>query len=403
MHHFLMNTLNANRYDTIVVGGGQAGLAAGYYLRRAGRPFLILDANKRPGDGWRRRWDSLRLFSPAQYDGLPGMRFPAPDGTFPTKDEMAGYLEGYARHFDLPVANGVRVTRVSRKNEGMVIECEDRRLVSSNAIVATGAYSSPSIPDFGRLLSPAIQQLHSSKYRRPGDIRGNSILVVGFGTSGVEIASDLAAAGHRVWLSGRPTAQLLSKFVPAIFAGRNPLAKALGKVYWNFIHRVVTIDTPLGRKAKAQIAGRGQPLVRLNREDVIARGIEDVPRLAGIAEGRPQVEDGRVLDVSAVVWCTGFRANYQFLDFPTLPLDAKGFPIAPHGIVRQIPGLYFLGLPFQVGVTSTLVGGAGRDAALVVGQIAGNREFERLPAEEAGGPSINAGDSQEVLPGFTME
>jgi putative flavoprotein involved in K+ transport len=197
--------------------------------------------------------------------------------------------------------------------------------------------------------------------------------VVGFGTAGVEIAIELATAGRQVLLSGRPTAQALSKFVPAIFAGKNGIVRLIGAAYWNFMHRAVTIDTPLGRKAKSQISLRGQPLIRLNREDALAAGVEHVARLAGAANGKPYLEGGREVDVSAVVWCTGFRPSFEFLEMPGCPLDSKGSPIAPHGIVEQIPGLYFVGLPFQVGLTSTLVGGAGRDAALVVGHIARKR------------------------------
>jgi putative flavoprotein involved in K+ transport len=360
----------ADRFDMIVIGGGQAGLAAGYHLTRAGSSFLIVDANQRSGDAWRGRWDSLRLFSPAQYDSLPGLPLALQRGTFPTKDELADYLEHYARHFDLPILRGARVTKVARDGTEFLVETGDRKFSCANVIVATGAYSRPRIPDSSALLSPSIQQVHSSGYRRPEQVAGGPVLVVGFGTSGVEIAIELAAAGRRVLLSGRPTAQALSKIVPAMFAGTNPILRLLGAAYWNFMHRVVTIDTPLGRKAKSQIALRGQPLFRLNRADAFAAGVEQVARLAGVTEGKPRLEDGRVLDVSAVLWCTGFRASYEFLDLPDCPFDSKGLPIAPHGIVGQVPGLYFLGVPFQVGLTSTLVGGADRDAKLVARHIA---------------------------------
>jgi putative flavoprotein involved in K+ transport len=370
-----MDAITPDRFDTLVIGGGQSGLAAGYYLRRAGGSFLIVDANQRSGDTWRRRWDSLRLFSPAQYDSLPGRPLPMRSGVFPSKDELADYLEDYARHFELPILRGVRVTRVAREAGDLIVECSHRRFSCSNVVVAAGAYSHPRMPDFAGLLNPAIQQVHSSAYRRPGDVVGGHVLVAGFGTSGVEIAMELAAAGRRVLLSGRPTAQALSKFVPAIFAGKNPILRLIGAAYWNFMHRVVTIDTPLGRKAKSQISLGGQPLVRFNQRDVLAAGVEHVARIAGVTEGKPRLDDGRVVDISAVVWCTGFRPNYRFLELPDLPFDGKGAPIAPHGIVEQVPGLYFVGLPFQVGLTSTLVGGAGRDAALVVRHIAQQRNF----------------------------
>jgi putative flavoprotein involved in K+ transport len=370
-----MDSVALNRFDTIVIGGGQSGLAAGYYLNRAGGSFLIVDANQRSGDTWRGRWDSLRLFSPAQYDSLPGLPLGMRKGTFPGKDVLADYLEDYASHFNMPILRGVRVTKVARQADDFIIECGDRTFSCANVIVTSGTYSRPWTPDSSALLDSSIQQVHSSEYRRPGDVVGDHVLVVGFGTSGIEIAMELAAAGRRVFLSGRPTAQALSKFVPAIFEGKNPILRLIGAAYWNFMHSVVTIDTPLGRKAKSQISLRGQPLVRLNRADALAAGIELVARLAGVKEGKPSLEDGRRLDISTVVWCTGFRPNYQFLELPELSLDGKGLPIAPHGIVEQIPGLYFVGLPFQVGLTSTLVGGVGRDAAQVVRHIAQQRNL----------------------------
>ncbi len=388
-----MNCAAPDRFDTLVIGGSQSGLAAGYYLNRAGGSFLIVDANQRSGDTWRGRWDSLRLFSPAQYDSLPGLPLAMPKGTFPGKDVLADYLEGYASHFNLPILRGVRVTRVARNAGDFIVECGDRTFSCANVIVAVGAYSRPLIPDSSALLNSSIHQVHSSEYRRPADVVGDHVLVVGFGTSGIEIAMELAAAGRRVLLSGRPTAQPLSRFVPAIFEGKNPILRLMGAAYWYFMHRVVTIDTPLGRKAKSQISLRGQPLVRLNREDALAAGIEHVARLAGVAEGKPSLEDGRGLDISAVVWCTGFRPNYQFLELPELLLDRTGLPIAPHGIVEQIPGLYFVGLPFQVGLTSTLVGGAGRDAALVVRHIVQHRNavaIDRTAQPRARKPDVRA-------------
>jgi putative flavoprotein involved in K+ transport len=236
-------------------------------------------------------------------------------------------------------------------------------------IVATGAYSSPRVPDFAASLNPAIRQLHSSVYRRPDDLPSGPVLVVGFGTSGVEIASDLATSGRKVLISGRPTPQILAKFVPKIFSSRKIVLRLLAKLYWNFIHKVLTIDTRLGRKAKAQMAHRGQPLIRINQRHVLSLGIEQVPGVCGVIDGRPCLDCGRILDVSTVVWCTGFRSNYEFIDLPGLRFDENGRPIAPHGIVKEISGLYFLGIPFQFGLTSSFVGGVGRDAAMIARHI----------------------------------
>jgi putative flavoprotein involved in K+ transport len=364
-----MDTSRTTRYDTVVVGGGQSGLAAGHYLKRAGRSFLIIDGEARPGDTWRRRWDSLMLFSPAQYDALPGLPFPAPEGTFPTKDEVADYLQTYARFFELPILHNACVTRVTGASPKMIVECKGRRFESRNVIVAVGAYSRPHIPQFAQQLNSGIHQLHSSEYRRPSDVPGATVLVVGFGTSGVEIATELALAGRKVVLSGRPTAQLFSKFVPALFASRHPVGKLLGRAYWALMEDVITVDTAFGRKVRSQAVGRGQPLFRLNQGHAVAAGVEVVPRLADAQNGKARLENGRILEIAAIVWCTGFLPNYPFLDSPALSLDEKGWPVTDHGSAPQIPGLYFLGLPFQVGLTSTLLGGAGRDAELVVRQI----------------------------------
>ena len=364
-----MKSSTTARYDTIVVGGGQSGLAAGYYLKRAGRSVLIVDAEMRPGDTWRRRWDSLMLFSPAQHNGLPGFPFPAPEGTFPTKDEAADYLEAYARHFEMPILHGTRVMRVTGASREMTVECEGGRFESSNVIVASGAYSRPHIPRFAPQLNSGIHQLHSSEYRRPSDVPNTAVLVVGFGTSGVEIATELAMAGREVVLSGRPTAQVFSRFVPRLFAARNRLGKFLGRAYWALMEQVITVDTAFGRKVRSQAAGRGQPLFRVNEGHAVAAGVEIVPRMAGVENGKVRLENGRVLETSAIIWCTGFLPNYPFLDFPELQLNVNGWPVTDHGWVPQIAGLYFVGLPFQVGLTSTLLGGAGRDAELVVRRI----------------------------------
>ena len=370
---------SANWYDTVVIGAGKSGLAAGYYLARTSRSFVMIDANERPGDAWRRRWDSLRLFSPAQWNGLPGLVFPAPAGTFPTKDEMAEYLDVYARRFELPIEHGARVTRVAHDQRQFVVECADRSLACSNVIVATGYSAHPRVPDFAKGLDVKIRQLHSSAYRRPSDVAGPSVLVVGFGTSGAEIAMELAAAGRSVRIAGQPT-----------FHIPNLVLKLPGNLWWRFIHHVLTIDTPIGRRAAPKFKAGGAPLIRVDRAQVIASGIEHVPRVSGTVTGAPQLDDGRILDVSDIVWCTGFRPDYGFLDLPALRLDAKGWPIAPYGVAERIPGLYFLGLPFQVGLTSLLVGGAQRDAGLVV------RHIEQSPVSREA-PAVRGGSTTRAL------
>jgi len=193
--------LEPERFDTVVVGGGQAGLATGYYLARLGRPFVILDAGQRIGDTWRNRWDSLRLFTPGRYSGLPGMGFPAAAWHYPTKDEVAGYLETYAARFQLPVRTGVRVDGLTRRGDRYLVTAGERRFEAANVVVASGAYHHPRIPGFAPELDPGILQLHSTGYRRPSQLRDGGVLVVGAANSGAEIALELSA-GHPTWLSG---------------------------------------------------------------------------------------------------------------------------------------------------------------------------------------------------------
>ena len=355
----------AERIETVVVGGGQAGLAVGYHLARRGRPFAILDANERIGDAWRRRWDSLRLFTPARYDGLPGWPFPAPAWSFPTKDQVAGYLEAYAARFELPVRTGVRVDRLSRDGERYVMTAGRHRYEADQVVVASGGYQRPRIPAFAAELDPGIVQLHSSRYRNPSQLREGGVLVVGAANSGAEIALE-ASREHRTWLSGRHPGQ--EPFRPGGRGDRLWLP-----VIWFLATRVLTVRTPMGRavqrKFHAQAATHaGLPLARIRPEDFAAAGIERVPRTAGARGGRPVLDDGRELEVANVVWCTGFVPDFTWIDLPVLAED--GAPGHDRGIVGAEPGLYFVGLVFQYALASSLVGGVGRDAEHIAEQIA---------------------------------
>ena len=355
------------RFDTVVVGAGQAGLAAGYHLARRGRAFVVLDAAERVGDSWRKRWDSLRLFTPARYDGLPGWPFPAGSWSYPTKDDVADYFAAYVAHFDLPVRTGVRVDRLSREGGAFVSASGDLRFEADNVVVATGAYQSPRIPAFARTLDPSILQLHSSEYRRPSQLQVGDTLVVGAGNSGAEIALE-ASHEHRVQLSGRDTGQ-----EPARAGSRAD--RLLTPPFWFLLTRLLTVKTPMGRKVREQFRSRGLPLARVRRKDLVAAGVERVPRTAGVRDGLPVLDDGRVLEVANVVWCTGFESDFSWIDLPVF--DEERAPLHDRGVVSSEPGLYFLGLYFLYAMASQLVGGAARDADYVVRQIA-SREAQGL-------------------------
>jgi putative flavoprotein involved in K+ transport len=349
------------RIETVVVGAGQAGLSVGHHLARRGRPFVILDEQQCVGDNWRRYYDSLRLYSPARLDGLPGMRFPAPSWTFPTKDQTADYLEEYAARFDLPVRNGARVERVSRNGRGYVVDCGDRRLEAENVVVATGTFGRPFIPAFADALDPEIVQLHTSEYKNPSQLRDGPVLVVGAAHSGADVAMDVAGA-HRTILCGRDTGQF-----PGDVEGR--LARPVWLMLSFLARRVLTTRTPIGRKMKPEIRAHGGPLLRFKRADLAAAGVErTTARASGVRDGKPELDDGTVLDVANVIWCTGFKQDFSWIDLPVCGED--GWPQEERGVVPSAPGLYFAGLAFQYAFSSMLIVGAGRDAEYVAKQIA---------------------------------
>jgi putative flavoprotein involved in K+ transport len=352
----------SQRVETVVVGAGQAGLCVGHHLARRDREFVILDANERVGDNWRRHYDSLRLYSPARLAGLPGMPFPAPAWSFPTKDQTGDYLEQYAARFDLPVRCGTRVERVSRNGKGYVVDCVAGSYVADNVVVATGTFGRPYTPACAAELDPRIVQLHSSEYKNPSQLRDGPVLVVGAAHSGADVAMDLAVT-HPTILCGRDTGQ-----IPADIESRP------GRLVWlvlSFLaRRVLTTRTPMGRRMKPKIRAHGGPLLRFKRADLKAAGVErTTARVSGSRDGKPLLDDGTVLDVANVVWCTGFKQDFGWIDLPVTGED--GWPLEQRGVVPAAPGLYFTGLAFQYAFSSMLILGAGRDAEYVAEHIAG--------------------------------
>jgi putative flavoprotein involved in K+ transport len=352
------------RVQTVIIGGGQAGLSVGYHLARRGLPFVILEAKPRIGDTWRARWDSLRLFTPARYDGIAGLPFPAGPHSFPTKDEMADYLEGYAARFKLPVRTGVKVDRLSREGDRYVVAAGDLQFEADHVVVAMATYQRPRVPAFAAELDPGVTQLHSSDYRNLSQLRKGGVLIVGAGNSGSEIALESARAGHPTWMSGRDTGHVPFRIEGR--AGRYVLPLLFRLVF----HRVLTVDTPIGRKVRPQIVAKGAPLIRVKPRDLTAVGVARVPRTVGIKNGLPMLEDGRVLEVANIVWCTGFHPGFSWIDLPALQ---DGEPEHYRGVVAGEPGLYFVGLHFLYAMSSTMIHGVDRDAEHVARTIAERR------------------------------
>jgi len=350
------------RVNTLVIGGGQAGLSVGYHLQRAGVPFVILDASARVGEAWRKRWDSLRIFTPAKFAGLDGMRFPADPNSFPTKDQMADYLETYAERFSLPVRLGTRVERLSRLGDRFVAVAGNQRFEAENVVIAMAQYQRPRTPSFAAEIGSRVVQLHSFDYKNPSQYQPGSVLVVGAGNSGGEIALEAARHGHQAWMAGPDVGHIpfnIEGLVARLF-----LARFMLRVVF---HRVLTIATPLGRKVRQKMRHKAGPWVRLKPEVLLTAGVQRVPRVVGTNDGRPLLEDGRVLDAANIVWCTGFDAGFSWIDLPVF--DANGTPRHEAGTVPSEPGLFFVGQRFLYAASSEMIHGVGRDAARIVRAI----------------------------------
>lgn len=354
--------------ETIVIGGGQAGLTTGYHLARRGRPFVILDANERVGDAWRKRWDSLLLFTPARFNGLPGMRFPAARDRFITKDEMADYLESYAERMELPVRGGMTVDRLSKQGDRYIVSAGGQRFIADNVIVAMSNCQVPWIPAYSKELDARIVQLHSHEYRNPSQLQPGRVLVVGAGNSGADIAIEVIKS-HPTYMAGKESAAIPFRIEP--WFARNVLVSVVRFVG----HHILSVRTPLGRKVRPKMLQMAAPLVRVKPKDLVAAGVERVSRITGVEGGLPVTEEGNVLEVDNVIWCTGFRPGFSWIDLPIL--GNRQEPAHESGVVPTYPGLFFVGLFFLHSATSETITGMQRDAKRIAGLV-----VSRAPKEE---------------------
>jgi putative flavoprotein involved in K+ transport len=338
--------------EVVVVGAGQAGLALGYYLKQQGRRFVILDGAARVGDSWRARYDSLVLFTPARYSALPGLPFPAPDDHYPTKDEVAAYLERYVAAFDLPVRSGEPVTHLESRGWGYAVTTTKRAYTAAQVVVATGPFQRPFVPAAAAGFSADVVQLHSAAYRNPDQLPPGDVLVVGAGNSGAQIAEELA----------RTRAVHLS--VGERKAGQP--ARVLGRPLFFWLDRLGLMRAPAGSLV-GRFLKRRDGLVGMSLSGLERRGIRFVGRFERV-DGRVAVfADGARCEVAAVVWSTGYRSEYPWLRVPVL--DDRGRPVHEGGVTAA-PGLYFLGLPWQRSRGSALLGWVGADAAFVAARVA---------------------------------
>lgn len=343
----------------VVIGAGQAGLATGYYLREAGLEFTIVADDERVGDSWRERWDSLRLFTPAFYNHLPGLPFPADNPDYlPEKDEVADYLEAYAQEFDLPLRLGTRVTRLDQTGEGFLLKTDGNPVEATHVVVATGAFRSPALPPVADEVPAEVYTCHSSEYSNPSQLQEGDVLVVGAGNSGTQIATEIANDGRRqVWLVGPDRGQLPRRLVGFdIYRWIGPTLLMLSRTFF------------LGRRLYENVADQGDPVFADEYEKMQDAGVERVPGyIVDMENGCPTTKGGDRFDVKNIVWCTGFKPDFSWIDADVFRDD--GFPRHERGVVREMPGLYFVGLPWLHRLNSSLLGGVGRDAKYIANHI----------------------------------
>lgn len=367
--------MQTQHVETVIIGAGQAGLSAAYHLGRKGVECLVLDGNARIGDEWRRRYDSLRLFTPAGRSGLDGLPFPGDPWAFPTKDEMADYLELYALTHQLPVRLLSRVRRLAAEGDGFRVdldEAAERSITCDAVVVATGTFGErPNLPPFATELARSIHQVHSSAYHGPGHLPEGPVLVVGASHSGLDIALELGA-GRDTTLVGPVHGNVPLEW------GTWRMRRAFPVLEFAFQH-VLTRRTPMGRKMLGVMRHHGAPQLRIKAHHLAEAGVEwvDDHVVGASAGGLPQLADGRTFDVAGVVWATGWHHDHSWIDLPVTTED--GWPVEYRGVVEDVAGLYFCGLAFQYAFSSGEMIGVGRDAAYVADRIA-RRQVSRMRA-----------------------
>jgi putative flavoprotein involved in K+ transport len=338
--------------EVVVIGAGQAGLAMGYFLRDRGRRFVILDQADSIGSAWRSRWESLTLFTPRRYNSLPGLSFPGdPDG-YPTRDEVIAYLEQYAKTFELPIELKSNVQRLTAEGGRFLLEVDGRTITADQVVVATGPFQTPYVPELSNRLASDVFQTHSTGYQRPSDVPEGKVLVVGGGNTGFQIAKELSAT-HKVYLSvgSRQTP------LPQRFLGRDIF-------WWLTKSRILnkTVDSRVGRRMQ----NRDTLIGSSPRELKGQYGAELKPRVTDASGRSVRFEDGSELEVDAVIWATGYRPDYSWIELPIFDPDGR---VRHRRGVTDVPGLYFLGLTWQHTRGSALLGWVKEDADFIAEQI----------------------------------
>jgi putative flavoprotein involved in K+ transport len=341
-------------YDVLVIGAGQAGLATGYHLQRAGLSFAILEGTSDVGGSWPHYYDSLRLFSPAGRSSLPGMPFPGKPQHYPARDAVVAYVRHYARHFELPVVTDARVLRVEHTAPGFRVMTSGGMLYHARSIIAaTGAFHRPYMPQLPGQDGFAGRVLHAATYQEPTPFHGQHVVVVGAGNSAIQIGVELAQVA-RVTLATR---------APIHFQRQKLLGHDIHHWAW-----LLGLDRlPLGI-----VSGKASAI------GVLDTGVYQAAIAAGQPDRRPMFtrfthaevvwSDGTAEKVDTVIYATGYRPNLDYLA-GLGALDADGQPLHRRGMSTMVPGLAYVGLSNQWTYASATIRGVGPDAAYIVQRL----------------------------------
>lgn len=359
-----MNKNNADilpvNVDVVVIGGGQAGLAAGYHLKIADIPFVILDANSQIGDTWRKRWDSLELFTPRPFASLPGLKVNKKYGYYPKKDEIADYFESYADKFKLPTKSGMNVTNVTKSSSSFVIEVGQQTILAQNIIIATGPYAAAFIPESAKKLNSDIYQIHSSQYKNPKQIKSDSVTIVGGGNSATQLAEELFAAGKSVTL----ICSKMPWFLPKTIVG-------ISSYWWFYLSG--TLHSDANSHISKYVRKRGDGIIGLTVKKLIKNGSikHEISRVTDTTTNSLVLANVKRIPVSSIIWATGFKPSYDWLNVGGT-IGNKDEPIQFKG-VSPVAGVYWIGLPWQSKMNSGIITGVGSDARLIIKHIKRHR------------------------------
>jgi putative flavoprotein involved in K+ transport len=341
--------------DFIVIGGAQAGLSMAYFLKKADKDFLVIDGGDEIGASWLSRWDSLTLFTPTEYNHLPGLTFKAPKGYYPNKYEVADYFKSYATEFDIPLQLNTLVTSVKKTEDGFLVTHKDGELTAKHVVIATGPFHTPYTPPCHSKLSSDITQMHSNFYKGLQQLQAGNALVVGGGDSGYQILDEISKDGKKtVYFSGDTTV----KSLPQQF---------LGKTIWWWFTLIGFLRFNKYSFIGKRIKGSTQPVIGTDVKEILSRkNVKIIGRTKDALQHTLFFEKGKVETIKNIVWATGYRPNFTWIE--GLELDADHYPNNYRG-VSNIEGLFFIGLPWMYTRGSATMGGVAEDAAYLAEKV----------------------------------